>query len=188
MLRCFITDRQSAGGEERLLGIIARRLADGVEMIQLREKDLEARRLLELARRVMALPNPKRTQILVNTRVDVALACGAAGVHLPGDSPPPALLRRFVPRAFLIGVSCHSVDEVRRAEAEGADYVFFSPVFRPLSKAPYGPPQGLTVLAEACRAVSIPVLALGGIQAGNVEACLAAGAAGVAGISMFQTV
>jgi thiamine-phosphate pyrophosphorylase len=186
MLRCYVTDRASAGGMDALLAIIGRRLGEGIEMIQLREKDLAGRALAGLVRRVLALPNPRGTKILVNTRADVALACGAHGLHLPGGSPAPSLFRRIAAPEFLIGVSCHSVEEVGAAESEGADFAFFSPVFEPLSKAGYGPPQGLAKLGEAARAVRIPVLALGGVTAANAASCVAAGAAGVAGISMFQ--
>jgi thiamine-phosphate pyrophosphorylase len=177
--RYYITDRHSAGGVEALLRHIERANADAV---QVREKDLPARQLAELVRR--ALKTGKR--VLVNSRMDVALACGAHGVHLPGGSIAPSTLRTIAPAGFLIGVSTHSVAEARRAEEEGADFVVFSPVFDPLSKAAYGPAQGLTRLAEAAGAVAIPVLALGGVTEENAPECLDAGASGIAGISLFQ--
>jgi thiamine-phosphate pyrophosphorylase len=186
MLRYYITSRQAAGGVDPLLRFVERALRQGVDFLQVREKDLGARDLYHLTRAILALPNPAGTRILVNSRVDIALAAGAQGVHLPGDSIAPCVLRAIAPPGFRIAVSAHSLEEVRRAQREGADLVVFSPVFEPISKAYYGPPQGLERLSEAACAVSIPVLALGGITQENADSCVAAGAAGVAGISLFQ--
>jgi thiamine-phosphate pyrophosphorylase len=159
----------------------------GPDWIQIREKDLSARDLFELTRNVLAQPNPRRVKILVNSRIDVALAAGAGGTHLPSGSPAPQAWRAMTPPGFLLGVSCHSPEEVRAAEGEGADYVFFGPVFAPLSKRAQGPPAGLAGLTRAVSAAAkIPVLALGGITRANIAACIEAGAAGVAGISLYQ--
>ncbi|MCX7604775.1 MAG: thiamine phosphate synthase [Bryobacteraceae bacterium] len=184
MIRCHITDRRSAGGIPALLALIERNARAGVEWIQIREKDLDARTLAALVSE--ALRRAPQAQILVNSRADIALACGAAGLHLPADSPPPRAFLPLCPPGFRIGVSCHTLEEVIRAEAEGAAYVLFSPVFRPLSKDDPRPPHGLEGLRRACAAVRIPVLALGGVTAGNARLCLEAGAAGVAGITLFQ--
>jgi len=186
-IRCYITDRRTLPADTPLLAAIARNLAAGIEWIQIREKDLSARDLFALTERVLALANPHQSKILVNTRVDVALAAGAAGTHLPAGSPPPHVWRAYTPPGFLIGVSCHTLDEIRAAEDQGADYAVFSPVFAPRSKEQTLEPRGIDALAQAARAVRIPVLALGGITAGNAQECIQAGAAGVAAISLYQS-
>jgi thiamine-phosphate pyrophosphorylase len=158
--------------------------ADGVDWVQIREKDLEARTLLAVA--VEARQMAAGGRLLVNERADVALAAGLDGVHLPSDSIGPSSCRRALGARAVVGVSCHSLSEVARAGADGADFVVLGPVFETASKRRYGPPLGLAALANACREASIPVLALGGVSVENAGRCLDAGAAGVAGISLFR--
>jgi thiamine-phosphate pyrophosphorylase len=186
-IHCYVTDRGSLPAGVALIDTIARHLADGIEWIQIREKDLSARDLFDLVRQALSLPNPHGSKILVNTRVDVALAAGAAGTHLPAGSPAPRAWRAFTPPEFLIGVSCHTLDELRAAQDQGADYAVFGPVFSPRSKATSLEPRGIEGLAQAVRAARIPVLALGGITAANAEDCVQAGAAGIAAISLYQS-
>jgi thiamine-phosphate pyrophosphorylase len=183
MRRYYITDSRAAGGIDRVLQFVERAVGEGVDMIQVREKHLPARELLEVARRAVALADGTGVQVLVNTRVDVALAAGADGVHLPEDSIAPARWREIVPEGFLIGASCHTIANLQRAEAEGADFAVFGPVFPSPGK---GAPIGVAGLAEGIRSTRLPVYALGGVNGENAVACLHAGAAGVAAISLFQ--
>jgi thiamine-phosphate pyrophosphorylase len=150
-------------------------------MIQIRAKDLSARELGNLVRTVMA--GAKESGILVNTRTDIALACGAHGVHLPSGSMTPDTIRRITPIGFLIGVSCHTIDELQAAEREGADFAVYGPVFPSITKSLM--PMGVDAFREAARSVRLPVYALGGVTAQNALQCIRAGAAGVAGISLF---
>jgi len=182
-LLCYITDRTGVADGE-ILPLIERAGAAGVDLIQIRERDLSTHALLTLVEAAVARARGTATRILVNDRLDVALTAGA-GLHLPTHGFQVADVRRAYPD-LLIGASCHNLDELRRAEASGADFVVFGPVFETPSKKPYGPPLGVEKLAEAARAAKIPVLALGGVTLENAAACLAAGAAGLAAISLFQ--
>jgi thiamine-phosphate pyrophosphorylase len=162
------------------LDVAARAARDGVEMIQIRAKELSARALAELVRAALALPG---TRILVNTRMDIALACGAHGVHLPAHSIAPNVLRTIAPPGFLIGVSCHTVAELQAAGREGADFAVYGPVFPSVTKA--GTPMGLEAFRRGVQQTNLPVYALGGVTRENAPRCIRAGAAGVAGISLF---
>jgi thiamine-phosphate pyrophosphorylase len=186
VIECYITDRAGLRAGQSLLGAIARNLESGPHWIQIRDKNSTARELYELVRLALQLPNPRGVKFLVNGSVDVALAAGAAGAHLPANSPPPRFWREMCPPDFLFGVSCHAIEEVRQAEQEGASYALFGPVFAPLSKSSDLIPRGLAELGRAAARVKMPVLALGGVTRENMPACISAGAAGVAGISLYQ--
>lgn len=161
--------------------VAARAAHDGAEMIQIRAKELSARKLAELVR--VTLERAGTSEVLVNTRTDVALACGAHGVHLPAGSISPELIRRITPADFIIGVSCHTVEELRAAEREGADFAVYGPVFLSVTKSVT--PIGLEAFGQAIAAVRFPVYALGGVTNQNAQQCIEAGAAGIAGISLF---
>jgi thiamine-phosphate pyrophosphorylase len=122
----------------------------------------------------------------VNDRADVAIACGAAGVHLRDSSVSPVLIRRLAPGDFLITVACHDEAGVLRAQDERADYAILAPIFAPLSKPLTRPPLGLKRLHGIAAHAKIPIIALGGITAANAQQCIEAGAAGIAGITLFQ--
>jgi thiamine-phosphate pyrophosphorylase len=174
-----VTDRQQTSG--RALEEVAVAAArGGAGAIQLREKDLSARDLYTLGARIQAAISPYGVPLLINDRLDVALALDAAGVHLAGHSLPTAAARRVLGASKLLGVSTHSVEEARRATEDGADFIVFGPVFTTPSKVAYGPPQGLQHLTTVVRQVSIPVIAIGGIDHTNLPQVLQAGAYGVA--------
>ncbi len=181
----YVTDRHSLEGGS-LLASMKRAIGWGVDFIQIREKDLGDRDLFELTGHAVALVRGTHCRILVNGRADIALAAGALGVHLPSSGLKVGDLPNALRRRLILGVSTHSAREFRSAANDGADYVLLGPVFPTASKLSYGPPLGLTLLERVCRESAIPVLAIGGIDANSIAAVLAAGAAGVAGISLFQ--
>jgi thiamine-phosphate pyrophosphorylase len=205
---CYVTDRRAPGAARNpsaraalsdeclqpptraLLETIRNAAAAGVDWIQIREKEIEARTLAALVRHAIDSTRETGARILVNDRLDVALATGAAGVHLGELSLPVETVtewRRPAGRTeFQIGVSCHSIEAARAAERGGTDYIFFGPVFSTPSKAAFGPPQGIERFREVCAAVQIPVLAIGGVNLENAASCMEAGAAGLAAIRLFQ--
>jgi thiamine-phosphate pyrophosphorylase len=178
MKQYYITDRKAAGGFRQLLDIIRDQMYLGVDMIQIREKDLTARQLFEFTLAVLEVRDREKRKaappkILVNGRADVAMAARADGVHLPSDAA-----REILP-GLLVGRSCHTLADIKQAQA---DFVTFGPVFHTPGK---GDPVGLEMLRHAC-ALGKPVFALGGVNWENAQACMQAGAEGVAGIRMFQ--
>ena len=204
MLLYYITDRTQFPGDENarqraLLAKIAEATRCSVDLIQLREKDLPTRELEALARMALRVVRENSlletenrepaTRLLINSRSDVAIACGADGVHLRSNDISPSEVRRIWAQAghsarALVSVSCHSAADVARAASEGADFAVFAPVFEK-KDVPQANPAGLDGLREACRQ-KVPVLALGGITRKNARACLDAGAAGIAAIRLFQ--
>jgi thiamine-phosphate pyrophosphorylase len=197
---CYVTDRRALGTCDPGEGVTARiraAVAAGVDWVQVREKDLAGQELLALVVLAMAFAAREarggnaRARTIVNDRLDVALSAGADGVHLGGESLPARDAIRWcrggnAPAEFLIGVSCHSIEEAREAENAGASYAFFGPIFETPSKERFGAPQGIARLAEVCRAVRIPVIAIGGVSEENGPECVRAGAAGIAAIRLFQ--
>jgi thiamine-phosphate pyrophosphorylase len=174
----MITDRRVVQSGD-LIGACAAALAaareiapPGTAALQLREKDLTARELYSLALKLREICTRNGAPLLINDRIDVALAADADGVHLPGDSIGVAMARRLLGDRKLVGVSTHSPPDVAGAAVEGADFVVFGPVFEPISKGAYGSPWGHEGLAAACRAARIPVFALGGITPERAKALL----------------
>ena len=178
----LITEGRGKGGDRILRGLRAA-LDGGLKSLQIREKTMNAADLCRLTEEVLGLARGYEATVLVNDRLDVALDVGAHGVHLAVASMDPATIRKLVPPGFVVGASTHSIEEIRRAEAGGADFVTFGPVFDTPSKRPHGPPLGLAALERAAAATALPVLALGGITRDEIPAARKAGGAGVALIS-----
>ena len=178
-----------ASAEQLQLETIARAAQAGCQLIQIREKDMGAKTLGEFTRAAIRCARSHGARVLVNDRFDVAMVAGADGVHLRASSIPAHKVRASVVRKglndFLIGVSTHSIAEARLAEDGGADFIVCGPVYDTPSKRAFGSPLGLERFAEICRAVKIPVLALGGINLSNYLEPLRCGAAGVAAIGLF---
>jgi thiamine-phosphate pyrophosphorylase len=180
MMLCLVTDRR----RRPVVDQVRDAAHAGVDLIQVRERDLEAAPLAALVAELVRITRGTGTRVVVNERLDVALACGADGVHLPGDSMPAARARAIAPTGFVIGRSVHGVDEARRA-APDVDYLVAGTVFATTSKPGKADLLGLDGLASLCRAVPAPVLAIGGITTERLEPVAAAGAAGVAAIGLF---
>ena len=183
-IACLITDRLrwSDASGDALVSQARSAAAAGVQLIQLRERDLDGRALFDLAERVISAVRGTSARVLINDRLDVALAARAHGVHLRASSFLPSRARAVAPPGFLIGRSVHSADEAMAAE--GADYLVFGNVFDTPSK-PGRPGVGLAALQDLTRSTRLPVLAVGGITRDRVPQLLAAGAAGFAAISLF---
>lgn len=193
---CYVTDRKSLRSIAPIPDVVEKIRAAaqaGADWIQIREKDLRARELLVLVQQAVGIVKSCRsnTLVFVNDRLDVALAAGAAGVHLGGESVPAGDVIRWcrsgnAPTGFRIGVSCHSMQDARAAENAGADYIIFGPIFETPSKRPFGAPQGMARLQEVSSAVHLPVIAIGGVTEENAAACIRGGASGIAAVRLFQ--
>ncbi len=181
----LVTDRHATAGRD-LPWVLEQALEGGVRAVQLREKDLGGRELLELARQVKELCDRHGAELFINDRVDVALASDAAGVHLAANSLPAKVARELLGPDRKIGVSTHSVEEARAAAGDGADFVLFGPVYRTASKLPFGDPQGPVALKAVTDAASVPVFAIGGIKQGHIPELKAHGASHIALISAIS--
>lgn len=185
--RLYVVTDWHQTGEDEFLQILGDIIPERGMMIQIRERDLGTRELLQFVEAVYRLARPFRVPCLINDRVDLVLATGAAGVHLRADSMPTKEARKCLGAGYLIGKSVHSAEEVVQSEQEGADFVVLGPVYETPSKRQYGPPLGVRVIHEASERCTIPVYAIGGMTPARVENVMAAGAAGVAVVSsIFQ--
>jgi thiamine-phosphate pyrophosphorylase len=184
---CLITDRVRAGarGADATIERVGWAARAGVHLVQVRERDLDGGALASLVQRCLAAVRGTHARVIVNERLDVALAAGAHGVHLRADSMPAVRARSLCPAGFLIGRSVHARGEAVGAELDGGlDYLVFGTVF-PTPSKPERPPAGAPAHAEVVRAVRLPVLAVGGVTADNLREVGAAGAAGFAAIGLF---
>ena len=177
-----ITDESVAGGLSHA-EIALRAIAGGADVIQLRDKACGPRELCRIGRVIREITRKTGTLFIVNDRLDVALSCSADGIHLGQDDMRAGTARQIAPPGFIIGVSVGTLEEAIRAVQEGADYLALSPVFSTTSKNDAGPGRGLEALREIRRNTSIPVIAIGGVNPGNVNDAIAAGADGIAVIS-----
>lgn len=172
---------------QAILTQVSAAVAAGIDLIQIREKNLSARVLFELCEQAVRLTSGTSTRLLVNDRADIAAGAGADGVHLTTRSIDAGAIRKAFGAELLIGVSTHSIGEAVAARDSGADFIVFGPIFETASKLEYGAPLGLATLSAATTSLrNFPVLALGGITMGNAQDCLNAGASGIAGISLFS--
>ncbi len=175
--------------ESTTIEIIREAAQAGCQLIQIREKDLSARDLRKFTRAVIEAAQPLGAKVLVNDRLDVAIATGADGVHLRSSSLSASKARAIVAgkglKDFLIGASTHSLAEAQTAETGGADFIVCGSVYDTPSKRSYGPPMGIERFAEICQSVKIPALALGGVNLSNFHEPLQRGAAGIAAIGLF---
>ncbi len=172
---------------QKILQLIEAAVVAKIDLIQIREKALTTRVLLELAAHAAEITGASATKLLINDRADVAASAGANGVHLTRASMSASVVRQAFGKDFLIGVSTHSLEEASAAEAANADFAVFGPVFETPRKTQYGSPLGLEQLKQVCSKLQpFPILAIGGVTESNFADCLRAGAVGAAAIRMFE--
>ncbi len=179
----LITDRGLFTDDYSLFTGIEDALKAGVKAVQLREKDLEIRELLKMAYKMREITKKYKAKLFINDRVDVTLAVGADGVHLGQSSMPPSAVRKIAGNKLIIGASTHNIDEAKKAEREGADFITIGPVYKTPSKLKYGKPVGIEMLKKVKAKISIPVFAIGGVKEDKVKEMMDAGADGIALIS-----
>jgi len=177
-----VTDRHQTNGRP-LVPLLQQTVNAVAPAIQLRERDLSARELVTLAREVQAVTASRRSQLLINDRIDVALALEGVGVHLRSNSLPVSVARQLLGAQRLVGVSVHTIEEAIQVESQGADYIVLGPIYATPSKQMFGPPLGIHTLEKACRLVRIPIIGIGGVTAARAQQMRRAGAFGVAVIT-----
>jgi thiamine-phosphate pyrophosphorylase len=178
----LVTDRHQTNGRS-LVPLLQRVLTAAAPAVQLRERDLSARELVTLAREVQAVTASRRSHLLINDRIDVALALEGVGVNLRSNSLPVSVARQLLGARRLLGTSVHAVEEAVQAELQGADYVILGPIYETPSKQMFGPPLGIHTLEKACRLVRIPIIGIGGVTVARAREMRRAGAFGVAVIT-----
>ena len=183
----LITDGAGKENETELLGRVAEALEGGVRLVQLREKGLNRNRLLKLALKMRELTASYSAGLIINSDIEIALACKADGVHLPSSGFSVTAARKTLGANALIGLSTHSVEEAKKATTEGADFITFGPAYHTESKAQYGAPVGIEKLTEVAEQVGLPIFGLGGINRARVLEVLTAGARGVGLISAIMS-
>lgn len=183
----LITDRKLFASEGLLFTAVEEALQGGAKAVQLREKDLDIRDLLDIAYRMRKLTGQYNAHLFINDRVDIAIAVGADGVHLGQSGIPAHAARKAAGKKLIIGVSTHSVEEAEKAEKEGADFITLGPVYETPSKKQYGAPLGTGIFKKVTDQISIPVFAIGGITLDRISEVLSAGAYGIALISAIFT-
>jgi thiamine-phosphate pyrophosphorylase len=176
----LITDRKLFSSRDDFMGAVEETLSAGVKAVQLREKDLSTRELLEMAYRFRELTARHAAKLFINDRLDIALSVEADGVHLGQLGIPVHAVRKVTKDKLLIGCSTHSAREAIEAEEEGADFITFGPLFHTPSKLKYGEPVGLEALREVSKNINVPIFGIGGIKSENIQDALDAGASGIA--------